>query len=964
MTEETLFELARKTPEAERAAFLDRACEGKPELRARVEALLAADAASSPLSKPSPTIEASTGFQATASFTSPEPSPGIVIAGRYTLEQKLGEGGMGEVWVAKQSKPVKRKVALKLIKAGMDSKSVVQRFEQERQALAMMDHPNIARVLDGGITENRQPFFVMELVNGLSLNKFCDEAKLGINERLELFVPICQAVQHAHQKGIVHRDLKPANILVTMIDGKPVPKVIDFGVAKATGGKLTDESMSTQFGAIIGTLEYMSPEQAGFSNQDVDTRADIYSLGVILYELLTGLRPFDSKRLKQVALDEVIRIIREEEPSKPSTRLSTAESLPSLAAVRHIEPAKLTALLRGELDWVVMKCLEKQRDRRYETANGLVRDIQRYLSDEAVEARPPNTGYRLKKFIIRNRGKLLATSLVFLALVAGIAGTTWGLIEANYQTGQARQETRAKDQALIQTQKRLTQIGKGVELFSGLLSGISPRSEEKEGKPLYEQLRVRAVKAADQLESEAVADEVAEARLQSTLGNTLRELGSYSKAIEVLEKARSMQEKKLEANHSDTIRTLAYLAAAYAAVGRRGEAIALFEKVRDIQLKTSPNDPDTLGNLSSLANEYRGVGRTVEAIQLLETVREAMVKNLGPEHADTLLCLNNLALAYSDARRISEAIPLYEQVRDAQVKHLGLEHLSTLTTLGNLADSYRDAGRPADAIPVLQQARGALEKKLGADHPDSLANLNILAATYWSLNQLDQSIPLFKDILARREKKLGRQHPDTLVSIANLGVNYKDAGRLAEAIPLLEEAYSAAQKHPSLRSMGTQLQEGYVKAGKFIEATRLTNELVVDARKRLPKESLQLARQLALLGLAFVDLKRNDDAEPLIRESLAIRQKIEPDNWITFNTQSMLGRVLLHQKKYLEAEPLLLKGYEGMKQREKTIPPLGSKRLPEALDRLIQLYTETNKPDEVKKWQAEREKYPKLPEKK
>ena len=292
----------------------------------------------------------------------------------------------------------------------------------------MMDHPNIARVLDGGLTPAGQPFFVMELVNGLPLTRFCDEARLTPKERLELFVPVCQAVQHAHQKGIVHRDLKPANILVTIIDGEPVPKVIDFGVAKATSGKLTDLSMSTQFGAVVGTLEYMSPEQAAFSGIDVDTRADIYSLGVILYELLTGLRPIDAKRLKNAALAEMIRIIQEEEPSKPSTRLSTDESLPSMAALRQTEPRKLMALLRGELDWVVMKCLEKKRDRRYDTAIGLARDIQRYLADEPVEARPPSAGYRLSKFLRRNKGPVVAAALVLLALLAGIAGTTFGLI--------------------------------------------------------------------------------------------------------------------------------------------------------------------------------------------------------------------------------------------------------------------------------------------------------------------------------------------------------------------------------------------------------------------------------------------------------------------------------------------------------------------------------------------------------
>jgi len=443
-------------PGVDRTAYLKAACGEDADLRRRVEALLAAHDRADEILGPAGEQSADSvttdsnagrpGAEATIART-PEPEASlsqasitadhqstagqdVVIAGRYTLKEKIGEGGMGEVWVAKQTEPVKRKVALKLIKTGMDSRAVLARFEQERQALAMMDHPNIARVLDGGLTPGGQPFFVMELVDGLPLTKFCDEARLTPKERLELFVPICQAVQHAHQKGIVHRDLKPANILVTIIDGKPVPKVIDFGVAKATGGKLTDLSMSTQFGVVVGTLEYMSPEQAGFSGVDIDTRADIYSLGVILYELLTGLRPIDARGVKQAALTEMIRIIQEEERSKPSTRLSTDESLPSMAALRQTEPRKLMALPRGELDCLVMKCLEKKRDRRYDTANGLARDIQRYVADEPVEARPPSAGYRLSKFLRRNKGPVLAASLVLMALVAGLALASYGFARA------------------------------------------------------------------------------------------------------------------------------------------------------------------------------------------------------------------------------------------------------------------------------------------------------------------------------------------------------------------------------------------------------------------------------------------------------------------------------------------------------------------------------------------------------
>jgi tetratricopeptide (TPR) repeat protein len=394
------------------------------------------------------------------------------------LVEKFGEGGMGEVWIAKQTEPVKRKVALKLIKVGMDTRAVVQRFEQERQALALMDHPNIARVLDGGITPDRWPFFVMELVNGLPLTKFCDEAKLGIRERLELFVAICKAVQHAHQKGIIHRDLKPSNILVTLIDAKPVPKVIDFGVAKAIGSKLLDESPSTQFGAVVGTLEYMAPEQAGYAGTDIDTRADVYSLGVILYELLTGLRPIDGKRLRKAALTEMARILQEEEPSKPSTRLSTEESLPSLAALRQTEPKKLMALLRGELDWVVMKCLEKQRDRRYETANGLARDIERYLADELVEARPPSAGYRLRKLARKHRAALASATTIAVLLLAGLSVSLWQMSraiaaeeQANANAQKAQEEASAKEVALkAEQQARAAQTQARQQAFAALRS--------------------------------------------------------------------------------------------------------------------------------------------------------------------------------------------------------------------------------------------------------------------------------------------------------------------------------------------------------------------------------------------------------------------------------------------------------------------------------------------------------------
>ncbi|HVJ83032.1 MAG TPA: serine/threonine-protein kinase, partial [Planctomycetia bacterium] len=425
-TPETVFlEALAKTDPAELSAYLDRACAGDATLRSRVEEMLAAhrQAASDPGATSTISPVEATGrqqpFEPTATFRGPDRKDtdslssaaprdrraadaaiGTVIADRYRLVDMIGEGGMGSVYLAEQTEPVKRRVALKLIKSGKDSRSVLARFAAERQALAVMDHPNIARVYDGGATSVGQPYFVMELVHGPPLTQYCDEHRLPVRARLELFVAVCNAVQHAHQKGIIHRDLKPGNILVTEVDGRPTPKVIDFGVAKAIESDLTDTSIFED-GAIVGTPLYMSPEQADAGATDVDTRADVYALGVVLYELLVGSPPIDGKAFKRAAVSEMLRIVREVEPPRPSTKLSSIDDLPNVAANRSCNPANLAKSLRGELDWVVMKALEKDRSRRYDTASGLARDIQRYLADEAVEARPPSASYRLMKFVRR-----------------------------------------------------------------------------------------------------------------------------------------------------------------------------------------------------------------------------------------------------------------------------------------------------------------------------------------------------------------------------------------------------------------------------------------------------------------------------------------------------------------------------------------------------------------------------------
>jgi WD40 repeat protein/serine/threonine protein kinase len=434
MNEESLFAAALNKPTgAERRAFLDQACAGDAALRQRVEQLLAADQQSAGILEHGP--------DDVAQQTRPsEPSLAAdrLFADRFKLRQKLGEGGMGEVWVADQTEPVQRRVALKVVRPGLDSARMLARFEQERQALALMDHPNIAKVLDAGVTEGR-PYFVMELIKGVSITQYCDEAKLSPRARLEMFVPVCQAVQHAHQKGIIHRDLKPSNILVALYDGRPVPKVIDFGVAKATGPRLTEHSVYTEVGSLIGTLEYMSPEQAELNNLDIDTRSDIYALGAILYELLTGSVPFSRKELQAAAFTEMLRIIKEVEPPRPSTRLSGSGTLPSVAARRHTEPHKLIALIRGELDWIVIKCLEKDRGRRYQSANGLAQDLERYLANEPVEACPPSAGYPLRKLAGKYRTPLRVASAFLLLLVLGVIVSMWLAIRATLAEQAARE---------------------------------------------------------------------------------------------------------------------------------------------------------------------------------------------------------------------------------------------------------------------------------------------------------------------------------------------------------------------------------------------------------------------------------------------------------------------------------------------------------------------------------------------
>jgi serine/threonine protein kinase len=986
---------------ADRAAYLDRECSGDAELRARVEVLLLAnDAAPVPGPRPADAAGSVDPAAPTTTYPGKDELTGAVIAGKYTLVEPIGEGGMGAVWRAKQTEPVKRFVAVKLIKAGMDSKQVLARFDAERQALALMDHPNIAKVLDGGVHDGR-PFFVMELVKGVPITQYSDVRRLTPRERLELFVGVCQAVQHAHQKGVIHRDIKPSNVLVALYDDRPVVKVIDFGVAKATGAALTDSTIDTGFGGLVGTPEYMSPEQATFNNLDIDTRSDVFALGVLLYELLTGSPPFTRKELETKGLLEMLRVVREEEPPRPSTRLSSADALPTLSVNRATEPKKLTALLKNELDWVVMRALEKERSRRYETANGFAADVLRYLAGEPVQAHPPSATYRLKKFVQRNRPQVIAATVVLVALVTGVVGATLGLVQANRAAAAERvardnaleqkhlaeqaaeQERQAKvreaqradgeqkakleaDAKRKEAERNLAFARKGNEILGSVFAGLDPSANYATVADLRSALRDNLKKAVKDLEGSAIGEPLEVAAMQETLGKSLYGLGESFLAVEVHTKALATRKAKLGPNHAHTLYSMNDLAGAYQASGQLSKAVSLFEETLEkMKTELGPDHPHTLTGMNNLGRAYLASEQVAKAVPLFEVTLEKMKSKLGLVHPNTLTCMHNLAIAYQASGQLAKAVPLYEMALEKRKAELGPDHPDTLSSSAGLALAYQASGEFAKAVPLLEKTLEKARAKLGADHFYTLASMNNLATAYLYSGQSAKAVPLCEEALEKMKAKLGADHPETLNSMNTLAGAYTASGQLTKAVTLHEETLEkvkakAGPDHPSTLLNMNNLALAYQATDQLAKAAALLEQSLQKHKARFGAEHVETLRTMAALGWILLKQKKWADAEPVLRDCLPMGEKLIPDNWRTFNTQSMLGGALLGQKKYAEAEPLLVKGYAGMKTREQTIPKagVGALVIPEALDRLIELYTATGKPDEVTKWRAERQKYP------
>jgi len=799
------------SPES-RAAYLNQVCGPDAAFRRRVEALLrAADQAGDFLEAP-PTGLGS-GASSDSLFNDLTEQPGDRI-GRYKLLEKIGEGGCGVVYMAEQEEPVRRRVALKVIKLGMDTRQVVARFEAERQALALMDHPNIAKVFDGGATQAGRPYFVMELVRGVRITEFCDEARLPTDARLKLFVQVCQAVQHAHQKGIIHRDLKPSNILVTVNDGAPVPKVIDFGIAKATGQRLTDKTLFTQFHLFLGTPAYTSPEQAEMSSVDIDTRSDIYSLGVLLYELLTGRTPFDGEELLRSGLDEMRRTIREKEPPKPSTRLTslaaadvrklTSESEPDRSSSRRLPPTKeLISAVRGDLDWIVMKCLEKDRARRYETANGLAADIQRHLGNEPVAARPPSAAYRLQRMVRRNQLAFAAGIAVVLALVAGTGFSLWqatvatraknDALRAEAETAsEARVAHEERDRAQAARREAETALADAEVIATFLSEMFQSPDPTREGRALSVPEFLGA--AAAKLETELADQPDRRATLQATLGSTYHSLGLFPEAIALQDRSRVYYLGKFGREHAKTIEIMGELATSYAFAGRSDEALELREEVLELSRRVNgPEHPATLRATVQVADSYlyaarNDAARGSDALALLEGMLPLCRQVNGPEHPATLWAMHQLSTAYFHVGRRDEARTLMEAVLALSRRVNGPRHAETLWAMQDLANHYSLAGRREEALN-LRQERLKLSREInGAEHPFTLSTMDHLAASLGEVGRRDEANILWEEALLVSRRLKGFEDGLTRRLVNNLADSYLVAGRIAEGLALLSEA--------------------------------------------------------------------------------------------------------------------------------------------------------------------------------
>ncbi|HRQ73249.1 MAG TPA: serine/threonine-protein kinase [Phycisphaerales bacterium] len=858
---------ALDVPPPDRRAYLDRVCEGDSALRLEVEELLAHESRCGFLTPPGNGVSLG-AFAAPLGAEGPRPGDRI---DRYTLVERLGEGGFGVVYLAEQTEPVRRRVALKVIKPGMDSRAVIARFEAERQALAVMDHPNVARVLDAGATERGLPYFVMEHVPGEPITSYCDARSMPVRVRLELFIDVCEAVQHAHLKGIIHRDIKPGNILVRDGERGPVVKVIDFGVAKALAPTPSRETLFTEQGQLIGTPEYMSPEQAAMGSLDIDTRTDVYSLGVVLYELLTGSLPFDAQRLRSGGFDELRRTIREVEPPRPSTRCSRgAAGAAEAARRRHTGPDELASLLRRELEWIPLKAMRKDRAQRYRTPSEMADDIRNYLGGRSLLAGPETASYRVRKFIRRNRAGVIAVLAMAALLLGGIAGTGYGLVRAEARRVDAVEALGRAMDAEQESAARARDLERVAAFQAAQLSSIDAAAMGERIRERIIEERTRALgphgtdeQAARQalrgLESElagvnftdvaldtlsehvfgralaAIDDRFGDqplvrASLLQTAASTMREVGLHEVALAPQTTALEIRRERLGTDHPDTLASVNSLGLLLHSRGLLAEAEPFYrEALAGRERSLGSDHPDTLSTRTSLGVLLWMMGRHEEGVRLTRDTVEGLRRTAGTDNPDTLAAIGNLGGMLHMLGDLDGAEPHLRESAEGYRRVLGEAHQSTLIAASNHGRLLLDLGRASEAEACLRGVVETSRRVLGDAHPATLTSINNLGGMFWALGRLDEAEACFREAIDLGLRGMGESHPDTLNSIHNMGGLLWEMGRPDEAERHFRQALDGLRRvlgddHPETLNVLGVLCRLLAETGRQEEADALSAE--------------------------------------------------------------------------------------------------------------------------------------------
>jgi len=841
-----------------------------------------------------------------AAFTTTSTTSGRVL-GNYRLVERVGAGGMGEVWVAEQERPIRRRVALKLIKAGLDSEKFIGRFEAERQALALMDHPNIAKVLDAGATE-QGPFFVMEYVPGVPITRHCEDHSLDTLARLRLFTQVCEGVQHAHEKAIIHRDIKPSNVLVTVQDGRHIPKIIDFGIAKTLAEPLVDLAMVTQAGTLIGTLEYMSPEQLDMSG-DIDTRADVYSLGVLLYELLIGALPFEAKDIPIMGLDEFRRRVREVDPARPSMRVTsfTTSVREGNRASTQTDWASLQRALRGELDWIVMRALEKERARRYPSPRELANDIDRYLRHEPVQAAPPSKMYLARKFVRRHRTGVAAAALVFAAMVVGVTGMAFGLLKAQAAEREAMRE--AAKQEAVNT------------FLQDMLASADPAEAQGRELTVREMLDEASTKASVSLKEEWEL----QAAVRTTIGKTYEALGFFDQARPHLESALDLRKSALGSAHPEVAQSLHNLGKLrWDATDYEG-AEKLITEALAIYREGSGNEQSTAECLNDLAVVLHSRGDLVNAEAKFREALALRRELLGNEHPEVADNLGNLAWVLFLNGRHPEAEAMFRESLALNQKALGDDHPHTLQQMLNFTAVLRQRGNYEEAEQLYLSSLRGTRKVLGDEHPNTLRGMMGLGEMYLEIGRGKDAKPILEEALAIAERTLGVDHALTITILADIGWVERDRGDFASAEKYYRETLTRRMRafgdeHPDTIRAKWQVGRMLVFLDKNVEAERLLRGALDQSRKAASPGD-NISSSLLYLGMALEQQRKFAQAEPSLREAIELRSASGAGaTWETAVARNVLGACLGKQGRYEEGAPLVLESMKLLEEGGKVLP--------------------------------------------